>query len=183
MKFLFLSFQIILISAFLQAQQVDITLPGHVKNKFESEFVNASAVSWKSLPKSGNYEAIFLDKGARKRVRYSDKGIMLFSEENILQNQLSSNVKQKVEENFSGYNIKHISRIETSSRVFFRIRLGKRTDEYEVEFELSGKMKSKRRLGKIYREEDDEEEEYDDDDDDHEHEHERGHRHKGHDDD
>jgi hypothetical protein len=173
MKTLAITSSILLFAFAIKAQDSDKIIPKEVKQKFSVEFLNASSINWKPAEENGNYDADFIDGGTHKRVLYTNRGELLFSEISLHPGQLPQVVSDLIQKDYSGYVVERIHRIETNKEVSIRLRLGKGHDRFEIEIDLRGKIKVKRKIKKVYKDDDG-----DDDEREHKHKHkERKHKH------
>jgi hypothetical protein len=135
-KTLHITFHLFLIFLVAHGQDPELKLPVEVKSKFDAEFSTASTISWKTISPSDSYEADFINKGARKKVRYTDKGDVLFLETSLFPGQQPQKVQHAIEKHFSGYDIEQIREVRTNEQVV-------------TEIDLSGRIISKHKVSNI----------------------------------
>ena len=158
--------------------QNTVKVPVKIASHFNSGFINASTVSWKKSSGTGYYVADFIEGLHHKKVVYSSTGSFLFSETRLAPDQLPENVSRTISSEFFGFDMEQIRKVETVREVTIKIRIGNKNARYEVEIDLSGKVRSKRKLPKEYEDEDHDHEHHHHDDD-HEHDdHDKWHKHK-----
>lgn len=124
--------------------QNTVTPTQNVQNAFATQFLNASTVQWNAIPHSSNFEAKFVDGGVPKTAHFSPEGNLLFAESKLEPAQLPAEVTQSLHTNFLGFDLGQIRKIEISKEVTFKVIVRKGNDQYEVEFELTGKIRTKK---------------------------------------
>jgi len=131
------------VASLAKSQHTSVTPPQNIQHAFTTHFVNATTVHWASLPNSNNLEAKFVDGDIPKIVHFSPEGNLLVTESTLGPTQLPSAVTQSLKSNFLGFDLGQIRKIEISNEVTFKVVVRKGSDQYEVEFELSGKIRTK----------------------------------------
>ncbi|MEO5600928.1 MAG: hypothetical protein ABIR06_08380 [Cyclobacteriaceae bacterium] len=122
MKSLTVLFFPILCFSLLRAQS-PVEVPDQIKKQFGAGFMSASTVTRKSVPKSGRYEAHFMDGNDFKKAVYSNKGVFLFTETRLAPVQLPMQISKAMSTQFQGFDLEQISRVETLKEVILRIKI------------------------------------------------------------
>lgn len=115
---------------------------------------------------TGYYVADFIEGPHYKKVVYSNTGSLLISKTRLAPGQLPNNVSRTILTEFFGFDMEQIRKVETLRGITVKIRIRNKDARYEMEIDLSGKVRSKRKLPKEY-EDEDHDHHYLDDDGDH----------------
>ena len=160
--------------------QNSVKVPSNITARFAQGFSNSSDVSSRKSSGTAYYESDFVDGDHYKKVAYSATGSFVFSETRLSRGQLPENVSKTISTEFFGFDVDHIRRVETVREVTVKFRIRDRNARYEVEIDLSGKVRAKRRLPEEHEDEHYEHDHDHDDDDEHDHDDDHGkwHKHK-----
>lgn len=120
----------------LSAQDVQKRgVPAVVLNAFQQQFPKARQVEWEKK-RDGNYEAEF-DNGLFSRDHQaiiSPEGKVLRHEEELASYSLPDAVKQRIEDEFNGYRLGDVTKIDSEGTLTYKVELDSRQGDLEVIF-------------------------------------------------
>ena len=121
----------------------EVIVPQAVKTVFAAKFAKATKVVW-SLEKTGEYEAEFKLNSAEMSANFDVKGTLLETEEEISESALPASIKAAIAKDFAGYKIDEVTKAITKGVTTYEMEASKDKKTYEVEFDATGKMTSKK---------------------------------------
>ena len=145
-KFLILLSVLFTISLISYTQRiVPEKVPAPVKNAFAKKFPAATDVKYQM--EKNNYEINFKDKGVITSVNYSIVGKWLETETSISESDLPQEVTAAINNDFSGFVISKVSKVETPDKpLIYEMDLKKDNQSYEAEFSAKGDVLKKKPL-------------------------------------
>jgi ribonuclease BN (tRNA processing enzyme) len=135
-----LSIMFLLLSAGCASAQ-DISqqnVPAVVVNAFQQKFPQQSTVEWEL--KKGLYEAEFEIKNLEHNVYLDTTGKIVRYKQDITVNDLPAAINVAIQQNFKGYKIEDVKKIEEGNAVTYKFELEKGKDERKVMFSADGKI-------------------------------------------
>jgi hypothetical protein len=136
------------------AQSSSSDVPNAAKIRFMEDFISASQVVW-ARGGEGTYTAAFVYQSHEKQASYDRNGDWLFTETKVFPAQVPQPVMNELSDRFKECRIDEIIKVEAKTGVRFRFRVLVKNELYEVEVDLSGQVKSSRKLSEVTYEEDD----------------------------
>ncbi|WP_432410926.1 PepSY-like domain-containing protein [Rasiella sp. SM2506] len=104
--------------------------PEAVQVAFQTKYPGENDPDW-HLDAHGNYEANFKKKGEKYRADFNPDGTWVETENSIKKKNLPTSIKDKIEKEYSEYEITEVERVDHATKGVF----------YDVEFKQKGKNK------------------------------------------
>jgi hypothetical protein len=146
-KLFFLTICIAFLSVFcVQAQEKSkkVEIPAAVKSAFDVKYPKAEKVNW-GVEKQGEYEAEFVLNGVESSANFDSKGQFIESETEIKESELPQSVKAALAKDFAGYKVGDVAKsTDAKGIVNYEMEASKGKDRFEISFEASGKLLSKK---------------------------------------
>lgn len=136
---------VILFFSIMATAQSETEVPQQVKVNFTETFISASTTTWSS-DQNGNYAADFMHQSQNKTALYSKDGAWLLTETRLFPGQTPPSVLESLSKSFKAYDIQQIKKIETLHDISFKFQVRVKNSVYEIEIDLAGKIRSKRKI-------------------------------------
>lgn len=136
-------FSLFLSGTFAFAQKVNSdNLPEPVKSAFKAKFADVKKAKWEMDYE--NYEAEFKYKKDEMSAKFDKTGKWLETEYMVLPSDLPQAVKDYMNSNFAGFEIKEAEKVETADKgVLYELEIKKAEAKYEISISETGKLISR----------------------------------------
>ncbi|NOZ33869.1 MAG: hypothetical protein GXO80_01045 [Chlorobi bacterium] len=141
MKNLFFISMILAVFSFSACGQ-NKNVPTKVKTAFSQKFPDAAKIKWDKEGKT-EWEAEFKMNGKEYSANFTVDGIWKETESEIRKSEIPTNVKNTIDNEFSGYKIKEAEISETVEGKVYEFELRKEKTEMEVAVSPTGKVVKK----------------------------------------
>ncbi|MBL7888638.1 MAG: PepSY-like domain-containing protein [Bacteroidia bacterium] len=140
-KLVFLS--CLLLGTYSYAQKVNSdNLPEPVKTAFKAKFADVKKAKWEMDYE--NYEAEFKYNKNEMSAKFDKTGKWLETEYMILPSDLPQAVKEYMNSNFAGFEIKEAEKVETADKgILYELDIKKGEAKYEISISETGKLISR----------------------------------------
>ena len=118
-------------------------VPAVVVTSFQQHFEKASDVEWK---KKGNLYEVEFETGVLRsdhEVCIDSLGVIVSHRQDLAESDLPEQVKAVVSQNFPGFRIEDIEKMEKGKTVYYELELEKRFEEWKVIISQEGKILEK----------------------------------------
>ena len=136
----------LLISGLTYSQKIaDDKVPAPVKQTFAKKFPAATDVKYEMEKK--DYEINFIENGVEMSANFDAKGNWLETETAIKETGLPKEVSASLAQNFKGFKISEIARVDKPENVLiYEMDLKKDKEGYEVQFKTNGEILNRKPL-------------------------------------
>lgn len=129
----------IVMMSFVLLQDRDISardVPRPVMKAFNSTFPDASDVEWEK--KGKEYEADFEIQNIDYSARFSAQGNLVMQKNDVLVLDIPDAVNSTIENEYAGYHIDDVEKIEIEGREYFQVELDGKMRDRKVVFSADG---------------------------------------------